>query len=86
MNRALVSLMHEINEAEREAHPEPILITESVLKEITNGMALRAFCTTHGVSATREQQIMKDNHGQPRKKHEYIALTPRKDQQLTDRL
>lgn len=77
MNSALVSLMHEINEAEGEAHPEPILITESVLKEITNGMGLRAFCTTFGVSATREYQG---------KSHEYIAITPRKDQQLTDRL
>ena len=41
-------------------------------KEITNGMALRAFCTTFGVSATREYQG---------KSHEYLALTPRKDTQ-----
>lgn len=77
MNRALVSLMHDINEAETQPHPEPILITEAVLKEITNGMALRAFCTTFGVSATRERQG---------KVHEYLALTPRKDTPLTDRL
>jgi len=77
MNRALVSLMHEINEAEAQPNSEPILVTEAVLKEITNGMALRAFCTTFGVSATRERQG---------KTHEYIALTPHKDTPLTDRL
>lgn len=77
MKSALVSLINEINEEEAKDHPEPILVTEDIIREITNGLSVRAFCTTFGVSATREYQG---------KSHEYLALSPRKDTQLSDRL
>lgn len=68
MNAALKSLIRDINEQELQEHPEPILVTEDIIKEITNGMSSRAFCSTFGISATRVKQG---------KTHEYLALTPK---------
>lgn len=70
MNTALTSLIRDINEQETQDHPEPILVTENIIKEITNGMSSRAFCSAFGLSATRVKQG---------KTHEYLALTPKSE-------
>lgn len=68
MNSALIQLVKDINDQEARNDLEPIVITEKVLKEITNGMVTRAFCTTFGVSVKRVS---------PRGTQEYLELTPK---------
>lgn len=75
MNTALKALISNINEQETEPNPEPIVVTEKIIREITNGMSTRAFCTAFNISAKRVC---------PRGTLEYIELSPKEEPTFFD--